>query len=131
VDTRLSRVVPAALKKSSWSFVPASVIRTRTAWLEPVQPVRTDAGAIGSDHVSRIQSPDSIRPLVSALPVCTSVPYGGLSIVIELDELVVFTPALFSTTMRMLYVPSGTAALSPEHVYGAVVSRQNSYHWPM
>jgi len=35
---------------------------------------------------------------------------------IEVGVLVVVTPALFATTTRMLYVPSATAALSPEHV---------------
>src|SRR3954447_11114933 len=110
---------------SIWSTDPLSVSLTRIAWLAPVKPLSTDAGAICSDHVSFTQSPVSSSPAVRPpLPACTSVGAGGLSIVIELGALVVFTPALFITTTRMLYVPSATAALSPEHVNGADVSRQ-------
>ena len=82
--------------------MPTFVTRTRTAWLAPFQPASTLAGAIVSVQVSRIQSPDSRRPAVAPpLPACTSVPRGGLSIVIDVGALVVFTPALSATTTRI------------------------------
>ena len=80
-------------------------MRTVIAWLAPVQPLRIEAGAIGSVQVNRTQSLVSSRPTVDPppLPVVIADPAGvWLSTTSVYVEPVVLTPALSVVMTRTL-----------------------------
>ena len=84
------------------------------AWLAPAQPVRTDAGAIGSVQVNWIVSP-VVHPAAVPLTLLATMsePAGvWLSTMSWYVEPVTLTPALSVVMTRTLYAPSATVVLS-------------------